>query len=65
MAYMYLICNCVNCGVQFSCAPNLVPSIRVKGVREPLCEGCAKKWISLHPEANFKIPDGAYEPEEC
>jgi hypothetical protein len=37
-----------------------VPSIRIDGRKEPLCEACARRWVELHPEAGFTIPDDAY-----
>jgi len=61
MGVAQLLTPCINCGATFSCHPHKVPSIRVNGKKEPLCETCAKRWIELHPEANFTIPEGAYE----
>ena len=68
MGYMIAFGNCVNCGRLIGFNPNCVPSIRVDGKREPLCEECFGIWnqyhridkglkpIPLHPDA--------YEPAE-
>jgi hypothetical protein len=51
----------------FSYNPDKVPSLRVNGVREPVCKGCVErvnpvriaKWL----DPIVPLP-GAYEPEE-
>lgn len=64
MGYAMLLCSCINCRQTFTCNPVRVPSIRVRGEKEPLCRACAEEWIRRHPEAGFVIPADAYEPCE-
>ena len=67
MGYMMLIAECINCGRTMTCNPGRVPSIRVNGVREPVCRKCIEEANpqriakGLEP---FVIPEGAYEAEE-
>ena len=35
--------HCVVCGRAFSFNPELVPSVRVNGVREPICRTCVER----------------------
>jgi len=65
--YMFVIGNCIACGTLITFNPEHVPSIRVKGSREPLCRACFAKWNEIHRtskgiEAISLHPD-AYEPE--
>ena len=56
---------CVNCNGVFSFNPHAVPSIRVRGVREPVCQPCMNKANTervakgLEP---FPVREDAYEP---
>jgi hypothetical protein len=34
---------CIGCRELFSFHPNLVPSVRVNGVREPICRACVTR----------------------
>lgn len=68
MAYMFVVGNCIRCGKPFSFNHLRVPSVVVKGEREPLCRDCVT-WANplripkgLEPIA---LLPGAYEPEEC
>ncbi len=63
MGYMMLLSPCISCGQTFSCNPDLVPSIRINGVREPLCRECAERWEEIH-DKHGTIRPGAYEPQE-
>lgn len=63
MGYMFAIGDCAACGNRMGYNPNHVPSIRVNGVREPLCRFCAEKWGEIHNQTVVIHPD-AYEPEE-
>jgi len=64
MGYVLMFGCCINCGRQFIFNPNKVPSVRVNGVREPVCRSCVewangerkKKGLEL-----FTIPPDAYE----
>jgi len=65
MAYALVWSACVNCKRIFGYNPHHVPSIVVKGVREPVCEPCfdannARRIAEgLEP---FKRHPDAYEP---
>ena len=67
MAYMFVIGNCYGCGRVFSFNADKVPSIRIDGVREPVCRGCVEmanpKRIANGLEPIVPLP-GAYDPEE-
>lgn len=68
MAWMTAIGPCVVCKRNFTFNPERVPSVRVKGVREPVCESCLrqanverkKRGMAPFPEPH---PD-AYGAEE-
>ena len=66
MGFMTCMGFCVVCGTLFEFNAHLVPSVRVKGHREPLCQTCVeavnRKRVSLGAEP-FRIPPGAYEAE--
>lgn len=63
----YAICTgqCAGCRRIFSFNPVRVPSIRVNGVREPLCRTCVDT-VNAHRLKSglevFPIPEDAYEP---
>lgn len=61
MGYMIAMGYCVACKGIVHFNPNLVPSIRVNGKREPLCRSCAERWNELHPEQARPISDKAYD----
>lgn len=42
MSYVTIMGPCYGCKRVFSFHPNKVPSIRVNGVREPICESCVR-----------------------
>lgn len=64
MGYVIVMEPCVVCRATFTFHPNKVPSIRVRGVRRPICESCvhqvnrARENRGLPP---FPILPGAYE----
>ena len=68
MAYMTLLAHCANCKRPFSCNPDYVPSIRVKGTRQPICEVCFDRWNQIQRIDKglpaWPLTPGAYEPEE-
>jgi hypothetical protein len=47
MGYAYCTSLCFGCGQLFSFNPVRVPSIRVRGNREPVCETCVAR---VNPE---------------
>ena len=68
MGYMMMVSPCVNCGKTLICNPDAVPSIRVNGTKEPLCENCFNEWNEIHRTSKglepVKLNPKAYEPAE-
>lgn len=62
MGYAMVISKCVACQKLIRYNPHKVPSIRVNGVREAICEGCYKLWHKLHDVPYEPPMEGAYEP---
>lgn len=68
MAYMSVISPCYACRQLFSYHPDRVPSIRVDGIRQPICQSCVDRANVKRKENGLPpiVPlPGAYEPEEC
>lgn len=64
MGYAYCLGLCCNCRKSFTFNPIKVPSIRVNGEKEPVCEPCVRRYNALRAAQNlptFNIPEGAYE----
>jgi hypothetical protein len=61
MGYAVMLGFCAACRRPISFNPHKVPSLRINGVKEPICESCANRWNELHPEAARPIMAGAYE----
>jgi len=67
--YAFIVGDCVSCCRLFTFHPHKVPSVRVKGVREPICATCMAA-ANLQREAMGLAPhpinQDAYEacPEE-
>lgn len=65
--YMFASAPCIGCGNVFSFNPDLVPSVRINGVREPICQSCVDR---VNPQRKAKglppiVPaPGAYSPQE-
>jgi hypothetical protein len=68
MGFALMHSHCLGCGRVFSYNPRHVPSIRVEGVREPICEDCVDqanpqrianglKPIEVHPDAYNPIDE--------
>ena len=59
--------HCYACGCLISYEPHRVPSVRIDGVREPICRACAAR---ANPERVARDLDpiqvllGAYDPIE-
>jgi hypothetical protein len=64
MGFMFVLGLCAACHQLVSFNPHWVPSIRVHGLKEPLCQRCAERWNDLHPEPAQPIHPDAYQPEE-
>ena len=63
--FVFATALCANCRRMFSFNPHLVPSIRVNGKKEPVCQICIdfanpKRKENGMPE--FTVMPGAYEP---
>lgn len=64
MGYVTCFGNCAVCHVPFSFNPNLVPSVRIEGVREPICQVCIDRANPLRVArglAPIVVLAGAYE----
>jgi hypothetical protein len=67
MAYMAVTGPCIACGRIFTFSPSKVPSVRVEGEREPICERCVPRFNEVRAEQGLPliVPlPGAYEPDE-
>jgi len=65
MGYVFIVGACVFCQNIFSFNPLRVPSIMVKGTREPMCRGCHARAQETRKQAGLEpwpepFPD-AYE----
>jgi len=68
MGYMFCTGPCVNCKKLFTFNPDLVPSTRVNGIKEPICKDCVEWANPIRKERGLEpIPvlRGAYELQEC
>ena len=63
--YCFVFSACAGCRVPFSYNPLKVPSIRINGVKEPVCRGCIER---VNPERirnglkPIRYSADAYEP---
>jgi hypothetical protein len=67
MAFVQVFSLCVQCGRTFAYNPNLVPSVRVNGVREPACRSCIEASNPIRIANGLPpwvIQPGAYEPAD-
>jgi hypothetical protein len=67
-AYMVVMGPCVICRQVFSFSPSRVPSVRVQGELEPVCEHCMTLANTIRLEKGLEalpILPGAYEPDEA
>lgn len=68
MAYMFVVGECVACKTVITFNADKVPSIRVNGVREPICAGCFRRWNLIHRVNKglnpLPLDPEAYEPQE-
>ncbi len=68
MAVMYAMGACIGCRKLFMFNADLVPSIRISGIREPICQACVDRANPKRIENGLEpitVQPGAYEPEEC
>jgi hypothetical protein len=72
MGYVMAMSPCVRCGRIFSCNPMRVPSIRVHGHKEPVCQDCFARLnqvriahglepVALLPDAYDACDEGELE----
>ena len=68
MAYISVSMPCVACQrLIFNFHPNKVPSLRVNGVRQPVCRECIERVNPMRAANGLEpitIPPGAYDPCE-
>jgi hypothetical protein len=67
LGYYFMLAPCVACGKPFGFHPDKVPSLRVNGVREPVCQDCVRRASVLRTAKGLPliVPlPGAYEPAE-
>lgn len=67
--YVSVIGPCWRCDAMFSMNPHKVPSVRINGVREPICKQCMDHLIAAEEKAGItpkRYADDAYDaiPEE-
>jgi hypothetical protein len=67
MGFMFVVGACYGCKRPFSFNADKVPSIRINGEREPICQSCVDR-VNPQRVANGLEPivplPGAYEAEE-
>ena len=65
MGYCFVMGDCYACRKTIIFNPNHVPSVRINGNREPICQSCVKKANVLRGQQNLPqiqiLPD-AYKP---
>jgi hypothetical protein len=58
---------CGACGTPISFNPDYVPSIRVDGSKQPLCQACFAQWNAIHRTAKglepLELHPMAYQPQ--
>lgn len=68
MGFMTIHGYCAACGRFIVFNPDRVPSLRVDGERQPICQSCHAEWNRIHRLAKGLDPaplhPDAYEPEE-
>jgi hypothetical protein len=67
MGVFHMLAPCLVCGKPFTFHPHKVPSVRVEGVRRPVCWACIeraniKRRVMGMPL--IKVLPGAYDPAD-
>jgi hypothetical protein len=67
--YVFGVSSCIGCGQTFCYNPDKVPSLRVEGIRQPVCRNCIEEANPIRIANGLEpiaIQPGAYEalPEE-
>lgn len=71
MGYMIAMGACATCGKIISFNPERVPSVRINGVKEPVCRTCIERENARRAPLNdpklppLTIMPGAYDETEC
>jgi len=64
MGFVSCMAPCYGCHRPFSFNPNLVPSIRINDVRQPICQDCVEQANPLRERnglPKIEILPGAYD----
>jgi len=61
MGYASVIAPCAGCGRPFYFNPHKVPSIRINGVKEPVCARCMAHVNTVRREAG--VPELTVHPD--
>ena len=67
MGYLTAMGECANCHRLFSFNPELVPSVRVNGHREPVCRPCIEQANTIRKGRGLgalQVLPGAYEAQD-
>lgn len=67
MGYMLAFGQCCVCNAVFTFNPERVPSLRIRGNREPICRDCIERANQLRQEKGLELIQplpGAYEAQE-
>ena len=43
MGYAFCMGNCIGCNRPFTFNPDLVPSVSIEGVKQPICQTCVDR----------------------
>lgn len=67
MGYMFATSACIGCGALFCYNPERVPSVVIRGSKEPICASCVER-VNPKRVANGLEPirplPGAYDSQE-
>lgn len=64
MGYVFITATCFSCKKLINFNPNKVPSIRIEGVREPICRECIELANPRRIENGLEpvvVQEGAYD----
>lgn len=61
MGYVTVFSTCYTCNGFMSFNPNKVPSLRINGERQPLCEACANKYNATRKKMG--LPTTEIDPD--
>lgn len=67
MGYITMFGICINCKRVFTFNPNLVPSVHINGIREPVCRECVDTANPIRIARGlepFTYHPDAYEPAD-